>query len=403
MPKQERFKTDYPGVFYVIGKRLGKPGPEKIFYIVFKKDGKIIEEKAGRQFADEMTASKASRIRGERIEGKRQSPGEIRGIEKAKKEAEANRQTIDRLWTKYKESRTLKGLKQDENRYEIYIKPAFGDKEVPEITPLDVDRLRINLLKGKTTLPDGRGKKGRKSPQTVKHCLVLLRRIILFGASKNLCPPLHFKIELPKVDNEKTEDLSPEQLKKLMEAIEADEDWQAKGIMKMALFTGMRKGEIFRLEWPDINFERSVIRIRGPKGGKDQTIPLNAAAREVLEGLPRPAEDAPNEDYELPLIFPGKGGRPHHDIKRAVERIRKRADLPLDFRPLHGLRHHYASMLASSGQVDMHVLQKLLTHKSPAMTQRYAHLRDEALQRAASVADNLFSDALRKPEGKKSA
>jgi len=41
-----------------------------------------------------------------------------------------------------------------------------------------------------------------------------------------------------------------------------------------------------------------------------------------------------------------------------------------------GLRHVYASMLASSGQVDMYTLQKLLTHKSPAMTQRYAHLRD---------------------------
>jgi hypothetical protein len=47
-------------------------------------------------------------------------------------------------------------------------------------------------------------------------------------------------------------------------------------------------------------------------------------------------------------------------------------------------------MLASSGKVDMYTLQKLLTHKSPAMTQRYAHLRDEALRRAADVADEIF-------------
>lgn len=66
--------------------------------------------------------------------------------------------------------------------------------------------------------------------------------------------------------------------------------------------------------------------------------------------------------------------------------IRRRAD----FRPLHGLRHAYASFLASSGKVDLYTLQKLLTHSSPQMTQRYAHLADEALQRAAQVSDNIF-------------
>ena len=43
-------------------------------------------------------------------------------------------------------------------------------------------------------------------------------------------------------------------------------------------------------------------------------------------------------------------------------------------------------MLASSGEVDLYTLQKLLTHKSPQMTQRYAHLRDSALKRAATIA-----------------
>jgi hypothetical protein len=50
-------------------------------------------------------------------------------------------------------------------------------------------------------------------------------------------------------------------------------------------------------------------------------------------------------------------------------------------------------MLASSGEVGMFALQKLLTHKSPQMTQRYAHLRDEALKRAADVAGSLLKEA----------
>ena len=51
-------------------------------------------------------------------------------------------------------------------------------------------------------------------------------------------------------------------------------------------------------------------------------------------------------------------------------------------------------MLASSGQVDLYVLQKLLTHKSAGMTQRYAHLRDDALRRASDLAGDLIGQAM---------
>jgi integrase len=77
-----------------------------------------------------------------------------------------------------------------------------------------------------------------------------------------------------------------------------------------------------------------------------------------------------------------------------VTRIKKAAGLPKDFRALYGLRPVYASMLAASGQVDLYTLQKLLTHKSAAMTQRYAHLRDEALRRASDRAGDLLTQAM---------
>ena len=74
--------------------------------------------------------------------------------------------------------------------------------------------------------------------------------------------------------------------------------------------------------------------------------------------------------------------------------------IPKDFKALHGLRHVYASMLASSGKVD-YTLQKLLTHKSPQMTQRYAHLRDEALRSASDLAGEIISEAMKKDTDKK--
>lgn len=56
------------------------------------------------------------------------------------------------------------------------------------------------------------------------------------------------------------------------------------------------------------------------------------------------------------------------------------------------LRHSFASWLASSGQVPMYELQKLLTRSSPQMTQRYAHLHDDALRKASEVASGLFGE-----------
>ena len=55
MPAQKRYKTKYPGVYYINGRAAGSNKSEKIYYIVYRKNGKQIDEKAGRQFQDDMT------------------------------------------------------------------------------------------------------------------------------------------------------------------------------------------------------------------------------------------------------------------------------------------------------------------------------------------------------------
>jgi len=368
----KRIKTGYPGVFYRIADRIGGPGKEKVFYAVYKKDGKVYERKVGRQFTDNMTAAKAARRRGEYIEGKDLPRKEKREIEAIRKAKEDSKWTIDRLFNAYMEDRKPgKGKDTDRGRYEKYLKDAFGKKEPSEILPLDVDRVRIRLLK-------------TKSPQTVRHILNLLTWTINYGVNNGLCAGLRFRIQKPPVDNTKTEDLTADELRRLLAAIDHDSHPQAGPMMKLVLCTGMRRGELFRLKWADVDFDRGFIVIRNPKGGRDQTIPLNDAARNLLGKHPRTSE----------YVFPGRSGGQRVDINKAVNEIKKAAGLPADFRPLHGLRHVYASMLASSGQVDMYQLQKLLTHKNAVMTQRYAHLRDEALKRAAGVASDIITGAM---------
>jgi integrase len=363
MPK--RVKTDYPGVFYREARRIGQKGLERVYYVIFKRHGEAYEEKVGRQYQDAMTPAKAARIRGELIEGKRPLRKEI-------KEAEKNEErswTFDLLWDEYRKRNPIKSIKSDKSRYDKYLKPKFGNKEPRFLVQSEVDVLRLEMLKD-------------KSPQTVKLTLALLRRIANFGNKKDLCDPIPFIIEMPEVDNLKTEDLTKEQLEKLLKAIEKDDHLHAGTMMKLVLFTGMRRGELFKLKWKDLDFDRGFITIRDPKGGKSQKIPLNDGARETLLN---------HIEVDSPYVFPGRGGSQRTDINKAVNRIKKAAGLPEDFRPLHGLRHVYASMLASSGKVDLYTLQKLLTHKSPEMTQRYAHLRDEALKKASSVADDLIN------------
>jgi integrase len=342
--------------------------PEKIYYVRYRKNGKEIEEKAGRQYQDDMTPAKASTLRGLRIEGKQLSNRKKREAEIARRNAQQNRWTVEKLWVEYKKNNpNLKGMRTDDNRFEKHLKPIFGDKEPNQILPLDITQLSIKLQKTKATA-------------TVRNILELLRRIINFGHDNKLCDGITFKIKMPSVNNEKTEDLNPDQLTKLLKAIEKDSHPQAGPMMKMALFTGMRRGELFKLKWKHIAFERGFIKLKDPKGGPDEEIPLNDAARELLKNHPR---------TRSPYVFPGRGGQRRTDINKAVNEIKKEAGLPKDFRPLHGLRHVYASMLASSGQVDMYTLQKLLTHKSPLMTQRYAHLRDETLKNASNLAGEI--------------
>lgn len=369
----KRKKTNYPGVFFVDGTdpRTGKP--ERIYYIRYRRDGKQIEEKAGRQHIDKMTPTKAANVRADRMSGK-PSNAERRDAERMAALAEEARWTFDRLWAEYKRHKPdLKGIVTDQNRYEKHISPVLGNREPQELVPLDLDRLRLGLSK-------------THAPGTVKNVLELIRRLANFGVRKNLCDGMSFKVELPRVNNLRTEDLTPEQLKRLLEVIDKEPNRQIANLMLMALYTGMRRGELFRLKWADIDWQRGFIHLRDPKSGQDQRIPLNEAAIDLLR-IHQHVEGSP-------YVFPGRGGRQRVDAIKQLNQIKERAGLPKSFRAMHGLRHVYASMLASSGKVDLYTLQKLLTHKSPTMTARYAHLRDQALRDASNLAGKLLTEAI---------
>jgi integrase len=375
MPAAKRNRVTYRGrevvgVYYIDSpRRDGKS--DKVFYIHYKRGGKPVEEPAGRE-SEGMTPGKAKDIRDNRLKGRELSNREQREVEKAAKAAEEGRWTIDKLWTEYvSQRRGGKADLTDKANYKNHLKPSFGGKEPGDIDALSVDRLRVRLLKD-------------HQPATAVKVLGLLKRIVRFGARRQLCPALPFPIAMPQVNNQRTESLTNDQMARYIKTCREWPDKQAGNYQLFILLTGFRRGEARGLEWTDVDFSRGFLRIRDPKGGRDQDVAMSGAVRDLLESHPK--------EPKSPHVFSGvrgKGPRGNKQIAETARKIRDKAELPRSFRPNHGLRHAFASHLASSGEVDLYTIQRLLTHKSPMMTQRYSHLRDEALRRGADVMGRL--------------
>ena len=371
-PASKATRTNIPGVYFIMGTSRATGKPERIFYISYYRNGKRHFEKAGRQVQDNMTPRIASGIRSDRMRGKELPNRERRASEKAAKETEAGRWTIDKLWTEYVKQRYHgKADLTDAANYRNHLKTVFGGMEPSELVPLDIDRLRVRLLK-------------MRSPATVAKVLGLLRRIILFGEKKYIAKGPGFRIQLPKVNNEKTEFLTDAQVSAYIKVCREWADPQAGNFQLLELLTGMRRSEARSLRWENVDLDRGFLTLRGRKGGQDLTVPLSAAAKELLESHP-------HEDKN-PYVFSGERGKGPRGIKqiaKTAREIRAAAGLPSDFRPNHGLRHAFASALASSGETDLYTIQKLLGHRTPLMTARYSHLHDEALRRGVDIMGRL--------------
>ncbi|MDD5450905.1 MAG: site-specific integrase [Desulfovibrionales bacterium] len=361
----------HPGVvYYESDNRKHNGKPDRCFYITYKVEGRLTREKIG-WLSEGYSGKLAGQIRAERLRSIRH--GEE--LPKQRKKVPTFGELAKGYFDHYKGLHGKIDL-IDLKRYEVHLAPVLGDKKADQIDPLTIDRIRINLKK------DGR-------EGSVYNVLELARRILNFAFKKRLIKTVPVKIGMPKRNNEKTECLTSDELTRLVEVLDSYPNIQVAGIFKLALYSGMRRSELLRLEWRDVDLERRTIRLRETKGGIDQSIPMNDLAYKLLSEHPRVAGS--------PFVFPGKDGNRRYDVKRHADHIRRLAGLPEGFRPMHGLRHTYASLLASSGQVDLYTLSKLLTHKSPVTTKRYAHLADKTLQQATNVISNIISQASIEP------
>lgn len=152
-------------------------------------------------------------------------------------------------------------------------------------------------------------------------------------------------------------------------------------IVATALLTGMRRSELFNLEWSDIDFRNRAITVNNKedwhtKNYEPRTIPMNDFLYGILIKLPHHISSS--------YVFFKPDGSRFRDIGARFKRVLKRAGLP-DIR-FHDLRHTFASHLVMAG-VDLPTVQKLLGHRDIKTTMRYAHLASDHLRSAVERLD----------------
>jgi len=188
------------------------------------------------------------------------------------------------------------------------------------------------------------------------------------------------KVKQLKENNRRLRYLSREEADRLIAACyKAPKCSHLAPIIITALHTGMRRSEILKLKWDDIDFRAGFIYVKDSKNYQSRMIPLSDTLKQTLQSLPR--------HITSPYVFCREDGKPYNEVKKGFNRVVKYAGIK-DFH-FHDLRHTFASWLVMGG-TDLATVKELLGHKSINMTMRYAHLAPDHKEKAIKVLDGTL-------------
>jgi integrase len=372
MPKGMIKVKRHIGVYYLVSsERVHKGQPDKCYYINFSEPGKkgTTWEKIG-WGVDGYSAALAAQIRAERVRAVRH------GDELPRKRKEI---TFGQAWEKYDEWLDIgkKRPRDDRLLYKNHLKEPLEDISLSKISPLDLEKLKIDLTK-----------KGL-APASVKHCLILVRQVINKAIAWDLWHgenPMK-KVATPKLANRRERYLNPDEAQRLLASLSIhSHQWYC--IALMSLHTGMRAGEIFALRWGHIDLDNSLIHIADPKNNESRKAYMTPTLKAVIQGL----ESGPMED----LVFKSSRGEQIKEVSDTFPKVVDKLgfnDGITDRRQkvtFHTLRHTFASWLALEGTPIL-TIKELLGHKSLAMTERYSHLSPGHKQGAMGFIEKRFN------------
>jgi integrase len=278
----------------------------------------------------------------------------------------------------WKKGRPEKRLKDDEGRLRVHILPFFGEYRLPDITQDVLKRFIRHLetkkkIVNKPVYVDGK-RTGVKpveldralQPMTIKNCLILVAKILSDSGY-----PQKIKYKVPTSGYAWI--ANPEDVTKFL--AKCTTPW-FRIAAALAVYAGLRKGEVCGLRVDAIDFERGLMRIDrsydGPVKSKHlRWVPLAPALQKLLEPWLASCGD------EFVVTMDGERVGEKTNLCSYTRRACARAEVTsVSF---HQLRHTAASHLAQ--RVPLPLVGAVLGHADPKTTARYAHLDTQALAR----------------------
>jgi integrase len=290
---------------------------------------------------------------------------------------------------------TYDGYKRDVYHHII---PELGRRKLKELTPGDIRRLYRKMAE--------KGLKDRSIEYvhtTLRKSLkaAVVDRLINYNPTDGVRP-----IKTPTGAAKESKALAPYQVKVLLE--EAAES-RFEALYVVAIYTGLRRGELLGLKWTDVDLDKGTLRVQRSLDvdGTFKT-PKNQAARRALKLTSRALEalkahkvrqnaerlQAGTRWQDHNLVFPNTIGKPMNAgnfYRREFQPLLKRAGLANEGFTIHSLRHTFATTLADRG-VHPSTAQKMSGHSDIRMTLSiYTHATDSMQDGATEALEDAFS------------
>lgn len=298
---------------------------------------------------------------------------------------------------------------------ELRILPAFQYFKLDQIKPIHIIDFLDNLKEDGMRLD---GKKGKLSDSSIYHHYRILNNIFNFAVEIKFLKesPLN-GVQKPSVEYDESDVYDDEEAYKLIQCLETETDvphWQI--IVKLAITTGMRRSELFGLEFKHIDYENKIIKVRqaltystregykvheikkGSRSARQRDIVLSDALIEPIKKLElqRKKERLACKKEDLWMggkynfILSDEKGKPYNpsSMKNWWVRFLKRHKLR--YIKIHALRHTSATLLINQG-VHPKIISERLGHSDIKTTMNvYGHALRKADKLATEKLDNVL-------------
>ncbi len=272
-----------------------------------------------------------------------------------------------------------KSWKLDQQRFEYFIGPAFGDMRFEEVTAAQVQQFQLGLK-----LRKRHGKP--YTPATCNRILALLKTMSAHAVRLGLVEINQAaKIQLFRENNVRTRFLDLEESQALIQVARNYKKPAVGALVIMLLLTGCRSSEMRYATYDnlDLNKRTLIIPPEQTKNKRGRVVYLTDLALETLAKVPKIRGN--------PYIFPGtKKGRPIADIRFSFRAMLLQAGITdVENICVHTLRHTTASNMVSAG-FSLNEVKAQLAHQSIQSSERYAKLSLRSIQNTSQKVSDLF-------------